>query len=174
MFKIKKSVEIKKNGHLCFDFGCGKSKKKGYVGVDCQDFECVDIVSDVNGFKNIPGSSACRIHSCHFIEHLGHDDVFFVLKQWMRILESRGILTIYFPDISLVIPETNIKIAINHVWGSRKDQYDYHKTFWTARSMMFMLQYVGYANVRTIPYFGKLHPYKGDMAWTSGVEGIKK
>ena len=59
------------NNNLKIDFGCGKSKKDGFIGVDILKLDEVDVVHDLNKkpypFKD---NVATEIYMDNVLEHL--------------------------------------------------------------------------------------------------------
>lgn len=57
--------------NLKIDFGCGKHKQEGFIGVDVIAFEGVDVVMDIGKDKwPWEDNSVIEAHASHFVEHL--------------------------------------------------------------------------------------------------------
>ena len=102
------------------DLGCGKNKKRGYIGVDLVKTQGVDIIVDLNRtpypFKD---ESVDEIFMRHVLEHL--DNPKETLCECYRILKREGYLIITVP-------------FAGHM-GSY--QFD-HKWFFKARDFYFL------------------------------------
>ena len=56
--------------YLRLDLGCGRFKRKGFIGVDIEKFDCVDIVADLNEPLKFPDDSTDRIFCSHTLENV--------------------------------------------------------------------------------------------------------
>ena len=84
---------------LRIDLGCGRNKKKGYIGVDNADVPEVDVSADVLTFlRSLPDSVVDEIHSRHVMEHL--DDFLLVQSEVLRVLKTGGMQTVIVPHFS--------------------------------------------------------------------------
>ncbi len=87
------------------DFGCGKRKQPGFLGVDVRPFEGVDIVENIVA-KNPDGSfkqwrwadnSVDEIYNSHFIEHLQPAERIHFVNECYRILKPGAKMTMIAP-----------------------------------------------------------------------------
>jgi SAM-dependent methyltransferase len=83
---------------LRVDFGCGKNKRKGFIGVDVIDFEGVDVVLDI-GTDRWPweDGSVEEAHASHFVEHLLPEERIHFVNELYRVLKKGGKATIITP-----------------------------------------------------------------------------
>lgn len=81
------------------DVGCGPAKKPGHVGIDHYAFPCVDIVRDV-AKRGLPfdDNSVDGIWSHHFMEHVGGEDLLFLIEEFYRVSKPSAQWTIIVPD----------------------------------------------------------------------------
>ena len=86
------------------DLGCGANKRKGFTGIDIEDYSHLYpkgefIQNDLN--KGIPftDNSVDEIYSYHFLEHI--DDFQSMMKEIYRICKNRAIVVIYTPHRSV-------------------------------------------------------------------------
>lgn len=91
------------------DFGCGSSKKKGYIGVDILDLSEVDIVHDLNCMPYpFSDSEIDEIWMDQVLEHV--NDPVRVVEELFRICKNGATLTIgvpYFRSFYSVIDPTH-------------------------------------------------------------------
>lgn len=101
-----------KNGKsfLKVDLGCGKSKRKGFIGIDQFKGKDVDLVTDLN--KKIPlrNNSVNILYTSHFLEHVASLE---------KIVEE-----IY----RVCIPNAKVIIRVPHFSG-RSAFIEFHKRF---------------------------------------------
>ncbi|MCK9578576.1 glycosyltransferase [bacterium] len=177
LFINKNNIKLE---NLKVDWGCGFRKEKGYVGIDIQDYDNVDIVCDVMDVdkQKLPKGSCIEIRSLHFIEHHTYKNVIKILKEWKELLANEGVVRIFFPDMSMLSRKTNDARMLDFSLGQWQNQYDVHKSWWTQDLMVKFLEEVGFKNVKAIPYTGPLHTVtnmvnRKEICCTSGVEGEK-
>tara|TARA_B100000315_G_C14444867_1_gene526354 strand:+ start:244 stop:879 length:636 start_codon:yes stop_codon:yes gene_type:complete len=82
------------------ELGCGKRKRHPHaIGVDCIDYDEVDIVGDVfDILYKIPDSSVNRIYSYHFFEHIQEQRK--LLDECARVLISNATMKVVVPHFS--------------------------------------------------------------------------
>ena len=80
-----------------YNFGCGRQKLAGYVGVDIVEMPTVEIVCDFNIFPYpMADSSAEEILMDNVLEHL--NEPMKVLEEVFRILKPGAIVKIFVPN----------------------------------------------------------------------------
>ncbi len=80
------------------DLGCGKKKRKGYLGVDLLDFEGVDRVVDLRtGLWPWEDHSVEEAYSRHFIEHLTGAERIVFFNELYRVLKPGATAVIITP-----------------------------------------------------------------------------
>ncbi len=78
------------------DLGCGSNKKEGFLGIDYQKFDTVDIVLDATREKlPFEDHSVGYIHSAHFFEHIKVPN--FVWSEISRVAADGATLEIWTP-----------------------------------------------------------------------------
>ena len=75
----------------------------GFLSVDCDKHEGVDIVADVSDLSQFATGSVKEILASHVLEHFPHTKTVTVLKEWARALESGGILYLAVPDFKRAV-----------------------------------------------------------------------
>lgn len=73
------------------DLGCGRRKKQGYFGVDCQQLDGVDLVCDCNQIIPLDDSIADEIQASDFLEHINNDKRIHIMSEIWRILKPNGL-----------------------------------------------------------------------------------
>ena len=84
------------------NLGCGpnpKTKGDGWINVDVQPFDGVDLVHDL--YKPLPyvPETADIIVAQHVLEHIGYQHINRILAEWIKILRLGGELQIGVPDL---------------------------------------------------------------------------
>jgi len=174
MFKIRDSKAFDlSQGNNEFDFGCGNNRVFGYIGVDIMENKNAHILCDKEGWSNFHDDCATEIYSCHFIEHLDYPDVIDIFKLWRRMLISGGKLVIIFPDLAKVNPKLEPKSALNFAYAERWDEYDVHKSFWSAWLMKEFLKNAGFADIKEITGVKPgTHATEKELNWNTHIEAI--
>ncbi len=113
--------KIEPKEHLKIDLGCGKYKANGFIGIDSQKFDCVDIIHDLEIFPwPFSDGSVDYIRAYHVFEHLS--DVITTMNECYRILSDGGIL-------ELEVPTTDGQGA----WSDPG-----HKSYWNADRLLYL------------------------------------
>lgn len=92
--KLKK---ILKAATLKLDLGCGKSKREGFIGVDCHKFDGVDQVVDLRKPWPWADGSVTEVHCSHFVEHLTAPERIHFVNELYRVLVPGGKCTLITP-----------------------------------------------------------------------------
>jgi predicted SAM-dependent methyltransferase len=84
---------------------CGKSFHKDWINIDFHSES--KFVNQINIFDGIPlkRNSIDAIYCSHFLEHLNSSQTNFVLKEFLRVLKTCGILRIVVPDLENICQE---------------------------------------------------------------------
>jgi hypothetical protein len=82
------------------DFGCGKNKQPGFIGVDSLAFEGVDIVADLRQPWQWADDSVDEVHSSHFVEHLTNPERVHFWNELGRVLKKGATARIITPHWS--------------------------------------------------------------------------
>lgn len=132
------------------NLGCGDDIRKGYVNIDVQDLEGVDLVADVRDLPFEEGEVE-EIVAQDLLEHFKNPVS--VLKEWYRILKTNGIILIRVPDFEKCIDKEFIENTPfyrteNRILGGRKDQYDIHKSLFTKEILEKRLEKAGFSEIK--------------------------
>ena len=82
------------------DIGCGNRKHEGYIGIDFEYKEGVDIVRDLEKGLPFDDDSVDEIFASHILEHL--NELNFVMEECYRVLKKGGIMRIIVPHFSTI------------------------------------------------------------------------
>lgn len=92
---MDKKIEklLKEKSGIRLDLGCGEQKQPGFVGIDMEAYEGVDIVHDLEEFPfPLPDECVILATASHLLEHINpHKGVFinFMNEVW-RIMKPGG------------------------------------------------------------------------------------
>lgn len=81
------------------NLGCGKDNLEGYVSMDMRDYGH-NIVRDVRRGIPFNDNTFDEVYTCHFMEHIGHEDIYFVVEEIWRVLKDGGKYIIRVPHAS--------------------------------------------------------------------------
>ncbi len=105
--------------------GSGKKFIPGFLHIDRDPYDHIDLVSSINQLPMIDDNSVDLIYCCHALEYFDQFEVPKVLTEWNRILKPGGTLRISVPDLDKVIKiytdGTSIKQCYSFIYGR------YHK-----------------------------------------------
>ena len=98
--QILRGVRTGDKSELVLELGCGSSKHvPEAIGVDAQNYDCVDIVGDVfDVLRLMPSESADTVYAFHFFEHI--PDLAGLLEEVARVLKKGGKCEIVVPHFS--------------------------------------------------------------------------
>lgn len=135
--------------------GCGKRKKKGWLGVDINAKVEPDIVDDMTKLFSIEPGSVEAIKSQYSFEHLTYESAIYALKNWFKVLKPGGELSIELPDLDKCYKMvkssdlTERKYGFYGLFGSAANVYLMHKHAWDFKSLKAELKKYGFVNIRT-------------------------
>lgn len=75
----------------------------GFLNMDCDKHEGVDIVGDIADLSRFEDGSVGEIYASHCLEHFPHVKTLDVLKEWHRVLDPQGILYVAVPDFKRTV-----------------------------------------------------------------------
>ncbi|MGE0451428.1 MAG: methyltransferase domain-containing protein [Vicinamibacterales bacterium] len=82
---------------LKLHLGCGRRRMEGFVNIDHAFNYALDYVGDITKLP-CPDHSVSRIESYHVIEHIGHQQVPALIRDWRRMLVPGGSVVVECPD----------------------------------------------------------------------------
>jgi predicted SAM-dependent methyltransferase len=151
---------------LRINLGSGTLPIAGFTNVDIlPDAPGVDVVADISQPLPFADRSADMIYAAHVLEHFPTDDVPRLLADWRRVLRDGGELLIAVPDLDVIArtlidrsgwftPPHNPWIGV--LYGGQKDQFDFHKTGFTAAWLASLLQDAGFGATRRVDRFEEI------------------
>ena len=114
------------------------------------DAVCGDTICDLTEGIPLPNASIEGIYSKDFFEHLTFTEGLQLLKECWRVLLLNGFIEFIIPDIEDAIKrhsDWNEHLR-NVIFGTRRHEYDYHKAWYSPSLMEFMLNQLGWHDIR--------------------------
>jgi predicted SAM-dependent methyltransferase len=131
--------------------GCGSRFIPGYVHIDAVPFEHLDHVASIDQLDFIESDSVDVIYSCHVLEHFRRRDLPRVLKEWVRVLKSGGILRISVPDFESIVKiysqTENLDDVVGPLFGRQNYLYNFHYNVFDFNSLSRNLEDCGLGKV---------------------------
>jgi len=143
-------------GPLRLHVGSGGVRLEGWVNIDIEAADGVDLVVDVR--QGLPFTGVDAIYAEHFLEHLGADDAVFFLREAHRILAAGGRLRLSTPNLHWVVainhelakenpPGESADLHLNrafYCWG--------HRFLWSRTTLENALTSCGFQDIRWCGY----------------------
>jgi predicted SAM-dependent methyltransferase len=152
---------------LRLNLGSGTVPLEGFTNVDAlPDAPGVDVVADLSQPLPFANGAADLVYAAHVLEHFPTDEVPRLLADWRRVLREGGILLVAVPDLD-VIARTIVDERpgwftpphgpwLGAIYGGQKDEYDFHKTGFTAPWLSWLLDEAGFGSVQKVDRFREL------------------
>lgn len=143
------------------DIGCGPDKIKGSFGIDAIKYEGVDLVTNVTALP-FPDNSIKHVYSSHTLEHFSHREADGVLNEWVRVLKPGGKIEIRCPDLRMRCLMFFFHPSYDHIraiYGSQKDEFNYHKSGFTFGILKQKLEALGIEKIKRIKDWNGMIPY---------------
>lgn len=138
---------------LRLDMGCGRNKQPGYIGVDTH--EDADLRAPMWSVP-LPDGCAEAIVSTHALEHVRKSQVVPTLKEWHRLLQPGGTLTLRVPDLLWCVNNW-IRTGMGNGWeldtifGSGEHEGNVHRTGFTVPMIRFYVEQAGFQQIAIRP-----------------------
>jgi len=106
--------------------------------------------------------SVDKIVGIQVLEHLGPTEFTSALGSFCDLLRPNGVLVISVPDMLGTLKwieegdEEKVKFALRHLRGTWKDEWSYHKSWWTKETLEDALDWAGF---RSIQWLDNFHAY---------------
>lgn len=135
--------------------GCGKRYLPGYLHVDIDEFDHIDVVTNIENLDMFESETIDEIYASHVLEYFDVNEVVNVLIEWRRVLKQRGLLRLAVPDFSNLVKlyseHLDIKKVIGPIigrWEISKNRTIYHKNIFDEKSLKSLLEENGFGNTR--------------------------
>ena len=133
----------------------------GFLGIDCDKHDGVDLVGDVSSL-NFADGSVSEIYASHVLEHFPHPKTISVLKEWARVLCHGGILYVAVPDFERTV-ELYKKCGLNgwvqnYLWGDQGYATAYHYAGFDEDSLRNLALGAGFSEASRVEDFPVGHP----------------
>lgn len=149
---------------LRINLGSGERPIPGFVNVDAlEDSSGVDVVADIGERLPFKSGAADLIYASHVLEHFPTADVPSLLAEWKRVLRPGGQLLVAVPDLNaiatMLVERRRGWFTPPHepwlgaIYGGQKDQYDFHKTGFTAPWLAHLMREAGFGEIRRVMRF---------------------
>lgn len=143
-------VEIHVTSTIRLDYGCGKTPRKGFIGVDHKlggEF----LPTTLGDGTTFADNSVEEIYASHCLEHLGHWQARDLIREWCRVLKPGGRLRVAVPDMRKIFFAYTQGHPVNvggYTWGGQTDEDDYHKTGFDEGLLRANLEHFGFEDVK--------------------------
>jgi len=142
-----------KNGKIYIHLGCGEINAQYFINIDIRPYAHVHYIQQVENLSIFPEEYADLIYASHVLEHISHNDIQKVLKEWFRVLKKSGILRISVPDFDKIIDiysaeGKNIGAIIEPLMGGQERIFNSHKAVFNEEYLNELLLSAGFKEVR--------------------------
>ncbi|HSW36365.1 MAG TPA: methyltransferase domain-containing protein [Candidatus Limnocylindrales bacterium] len=133
--------------------GCGPINSQEFINVDTMPYSHVHYINVVENLHMFSDEYADLIYACHVLEHLSHNSLLDVLKEWRRVLKINGVLRISVPDVDKIIDvyfseNKDIRTIIGPLMGGQDFQFNYHKSVFNEKYLNDLLFLTGFHDIR--------------------------
>lgn len=142
-----------KDGKVYIHLGCGEINAKGFVNIDMRSYSHVHYLQQVEDLSIFLDEYADLIYASHVLEHISHNNIQRILKEWFRVLKKDGVLRISIPDLDKIIEiyfaeGKDIRSIIGPLMGGQDHIYNFHKSVFNEEYLKEILLLVGFRDVR--------------------------
>ena len=142
----------------------GWEAKEGWIIVNVEDREGVDVRSTVTDLSMFPDGSAVEIYASHVYEHLGYqDELPKAFAEARRVLMPGGRLRISVPDMEVLCQlflHPNAQASANEqfkimrmMMGGQMEPFDFHKVGFSHNILVALLKEHGFREFRRVDDF---------------------
>jgi len=107
------------------NLGCGKTKDKKHFGIDILNFDCVDLVADLNEGIPLPAKTFKHIIGIDFLEHIDPKKNIQIMEEIYRVLDFEG-------QFHFMVPSTD-----GNNMGAFQDPT--HYSFWNEKKFWYFM-----------------------------------
>jgi predicted SAM-dependent methyltransferase len=151
---------------LRLNLGSGTTPIPGFVNVDAlKDAPGVDVVADIGERLPFEDGTAELVYASHLLEHFPTDRVPGMLAEWRRVLRPGGVLLVAVPDLEAIASVLSSRKGwftppnapwIGAIYGGQKDEYDFHKTGFTAPWLAYLMRNAGFGEIEKVDRFAEI------------------
>ena len=153
------------------NLGCGDVHLDGFVNVDIQKFDAVDLVRSVYPIIKkdwVEGPTWDLVYSCHVLEHI-LDKPASVLKSWVEnLVKPGGKLRVAVPDFDNIVKiykkSKNIEMVENLIHGRRDCKWHIHYHIFNERKLKILMESAGLTAIHRWDYRREIHGNMFDMS----------
>jgi len=123
----------------------------------------VDHVGNANNLSQFADGTFAEIYASHIVEHLDYkDELIAALKEWIRVLEPGGKISISVPDMDVLAQwflsdQLDVQerfLVMRMMFGGHMDRYDYHVVGLNEEFLSEFLESCGFVSIRRVKEFG--------------------
>ena len=96
-FRVFRLRRLQKQSNLRLIFGCGETRRSGWIGIDCVRHKSVDLLLDLRRRLPFRDSTVEYCYSEHFLEHLYPEEARLHFAEVHRILKPSGVYRVVVP-----------------------------------------------------------------------------
>jgi predicted SAM-dependent methyltransferase len=164
-------MKLNLGGNEEFEGGPGSSRLEGFTHVDIRALDGVDIVCDISKYIPVEDNSVDEIRASHVIEHILPQEIPNTLKEWKRILKTKGLLRVYCPDAekiasSFLSRQIDIVRFSELIFGAQTYDVNFHKAAYTNKRLQDLLEKAGF---KIIGHNPRPNAYYFDL----GIQAVK-
>jgi len=152
---------------LRLNLGSGTTPIPGFINVDAlDDAPGVDVVADISQRLPFDDGAVDLVYASHLLEHFPTDQVPELLAEWRRVLRPGGVLLVAVPDLEVIARTLVAKREgwftppngpwLGVLYGGQKDEYDFHKTGFTAPWLAHLMREAGFGEIEHVERFEEI------------------
>jgi len=148
--------------------GCGTKRLSGWVNIDLQQSQAVDVIDDATILSTVKEESADEIYASHILEHVSRDKLIPTLVLWCSKLRQGGRLRVAVPDFDSVcnvyLKNRSIEEVIGLVSGGREGRLDEHKIIFNFDYLKKCLIEAGFESISRYDWRKTEHSHVDDYS----------
>lgn len=164
-------MTLKELDLLKLHIGCGMRYIPGYKHVDIIEAPHIDYRCSIDNLCDFADGSVDFIYASHVLEHFGRHEVLAVLKGWYRVMKPGATVRIAVPDFAAVAAlyaqeglQDGYSGLVGLVCGGQRNQYDFHKIIFDEPFLRYLLEKVGFKDVRPWDWRTTEHAHIDDFS----------
>lgn len=135
------------------NLGCHNSIRPGYINIDKDKYEGVDVVCDVSKLP-FPDNHVNEVYASNVLEHFPHTKTLEVLKEWHRVMAPGSVLKISVPDFDRAIEVYQKKglcdWIVNLLWGDQIYDGAFHYCAFNEPRLRDLLKKAGFEDISRV------------------------